>query len=524
MSRLCFCTSILLFAASVWWNTAWGQKKGETPRRQQPVPNILLISADDLGWSDIGCYGSEIQTPNLDELARQGIRFTQFHNTSKSFPSRSCLLTGLYAQQNGYAADFRGPLENCVTLGEYLRLAGYVTLWSGKHHGAENPRTRGFDHFYGLLDGACNYFNPGCRRAGEGVPAQKVKTRRWAIEQTVYAPYTPCDRDFYTTDRFTDYALRWLDECDTVGKPFFLYLAFNAPHDPLMAWPEDIARYAETYRGGYEAIRRARYEKQLRLGLIDARYELSAPTFRPWAALSDGERDVEARKMAVYAAMIDRMDRNIGRLLDKLREQGKFDDTLIVFVSDNGASAEVVDLAGSYGQIGSMTCWTSLGPDWANVSNTPLRYYKNYSYQGGISAPMIVCWPGGVRHPGRISDFTGHFIDFMATFVDLTGTPYPEVYDGRRILPYEGVSLLPVLRDEPVERTSPLFWEWGEGCAVREGRWKAVKHGTDVPWSLFDMEADPSETNDLADRYPAMVRHLETLFDGWKQHCAARPD
>lgn len=517
MNKTRFTRLTLFFAASVWWNAAPAQKAAERPRTEQPLPNILLISADDLGWSDIGCYGSEVQTPNLDELARQGVRFTQFHNTSKSYPSRSCLLTGLYAQQNGYFKDARGPLENSVTLGEYLKTAGYTTLWSGKHHGAENPRTRGFDHFYGLRDGACNYFNPGCQRDGEGVPAQKVKNRFWCVEKQTYAPFTPKEKDFYTTDYFTNYALEWLDEYAGSEKPFFLYLAYNAPHDPLMAWPEDIAKYEGKYRDGYEAVRRARYEKQRSMGLIDDRYRLSEATFRKWESLSDEERAVEERKMAVYAAMIDRMDQNIGRVIRKLKELGKFDDTLIIFVSDNGASAEVVELKDSYGEIGSMTCWTSLGPDWANVANTPLRYFKNYSYQGGISAPMIATWPNGLRNPGRLSDFTGHFIDIMATFVDLAGAPYPEEYKGRRIVPYEGVSLLPVIRDEKPVREKPLFWEWQHGRAVRDGKWKLVKHGSDAPWSLFDMEVDPSETRDLAASHPETVTRMNAMFEAWKK-------
>ncbi|NMA75264.1 MAG: sulfatase-like hydrolase/transferase [Bacteroidales bacterium] len=206
-------------------------------------PNILLISADDLGWSDIGCYDSEVKTPNIDALANSGVRFTQFHNTSKSYPSRACLLTGLYAQQNGYFKYFGGPLGNSVTLGEYMKSAGYRTLWSGKHHGDENPRTRGFDHYIGLKDGACNYFNPGLQRYGEEKPAQKSHRRKWCIEDKEYAPYTPTDKNFYTTEHFTENALMWLDQYENDDKPFFLYLAYNAAYDPLMAWSEDIVKY-----------------------------------------------------------------------------------------------------------------------------------------------------------------------------------------------------------------------------------------------------------------------------------------
>lgn len=494
--------------------------QAQKPRKEVPRdtrPNVLLICADDLGWSDIGCYGSEVQTPNLDRLAAEGIRFTAFHNTSKSFPSRSCLLTGLYAQQNGYFKNARAPLQNCVTLGEYMKSAGYITLWSGKHHGAENPRTRGFDHYYGLRDGACNYFNPGCQRDGEGVPAQKVKNRFWCVEKQTYAPFTPKEKDFYTTDYFTKYALRWLDEYKDADRPFFLYLAYNAPHDPLMAWPEDIAKYKGRYRDGYEAIRRERYRRQLDMGLIDGRFRLSEPTFEPWASLSPERRAEEERKMEVYAAMIDRMDQGIGKVIDKLKEQGKYDNTIIIFVSDNGASAEVVDLKGSYGEIGTMTNWTSLGGNWANVANTPFRFYKNYSYEGGIAAPMIVTWPRGLAKPGTVTGHVGHFIDIMPTFVEIAGVPYPEEYGGHRVLPCEGESFLPVIRGEETGRRKPIFWEWQYGQAVREGRWKIVKHGLDNPWSLYDMEADPTETRDLAAEQPDRVKRMGEMFDAWKK-------
>lgn len=482
---------------------------------QKNKPNILLICADDLGWSDIGCYGSEVKTPNLDKLAAEGIRFRQFHNTSKCHPSRATLLTGLYAQQNGYARKFDGPLVNAVTLGEYLKTAGYTTWWSGKHHGAENPKTRGFDHYYGLRDGASNYFNPGRQRPGEGKPAHK-KIRYWCIEDSTYHPYTPEEKDFYTTDYFTNYALKWLDEYQNEEQPFFLYLAYNAPHDPLMAWPEDIAKYKGKYNSGYEVIRKARFVKQQQMGLIDKRYRLSAATYKPWQSLSKAEKETEARKMEVYAAMIDRMDQNIGRVLAKLKEQGKYENTLIIFLSDNGASAEVVTLPDSYGPIGSVTNWTSLGADWANVGNTPFRYFKNYSYEGGTAAPLIVSWKNGLKAPGRFADFTSHLIDIMATFVDVAGAPYPSTYHGKTVLPYEGTSFLPVIRGANIVRKQPLFWEWLNGRAARDGKWKLVKEGLGRPWSLFDMQADPSETNDLAAAHPEVVARLDQLFNEWK--------
>ena len=352
-------------------------------------PNIVLILADDLGWSDIGCYGSEIETPNLDRLAENGIRFTQIYNTSKCFPSRAALLTGLYAQQVGYDQDWQGPIRNGVTLGEVLQAAGYRTLWSGKHHGIENPIDRGFDRYFGLRDGAANHFNPGLQREGEVKPAQKRPDRVWIIDSAQFQPYTPPNSDFYTTDEFTNRALGWLDQYKDDSQPFFLYLSYTAPHDPLMAWPQDIKKYRGKYMDGYQGTRVKRYAKQKEMGLLDNTYLLSDSDYQGWEQLSGAEQDQEDLKMAVYAAMIDRLDQNIGRIIDKIKEQKKLMNTLIIFLSDNGASAEVVNIEG-VGEIGTLGRWTSLGSSWANVSNTPFRYYKNYSYEGGINTPMIV--------------------------------------------------------------------------------------------------------------------------------------
>lgn len=489
-------------------------------QNRQQLPNIVLISVDDMGWSDLGCYGSEISTPHIDRLAEKGIRFTDFHNTSKCFPSRACLLTGVYAQQSGYDRDFNQPLVNAVTLGEVLREAGYITLWSGKHHGLENPVYRGFDHYYGLKDGACNHFNPGVRREGEGAPARKEdhgkkRDRTWCIDSVMMTPYTPDEKDFYTTDYFTHYALDWLEEYKEDERPLFLYLSYTAPHDPLMAWPEDIEKYKGMYNEGYETIRSKRYARQLELGLIDSTYRLSEATYPDWDTLSEDHRTEEIRKMEVYAAMIDRLDQNIGRLIEKLVETGRVDNILVMLVSDNGASAELVNIEDDYGEIGSMTRWSSLGPGWANVSNTPFRYYKNYSYEGGINTPLIACWPGEIE-PGSVSRFPGHFIDIMATLVDITGADYPRNFNGMDITPMQGRSLLPVLRGKEPERKDPLFWEWKNGQAVREGEWKLVRHGLDLKWDLYHISEDPTETINLAGEFPDRVKEMEVLFAGWK--------
>jgi len=486
----------------------------------QELPNIILISADDLGWSDVGCYGSEIHTPNIDQLAGQGMRFTQFHNTSKCFPSRACLLTGVYAQQSGYDRTYIQPLRNAVTLGEVLREVGYLTLWSGKHHGLENPIYRGFDHYYGLKDGACNYFNPGEQRPGEDVPARKgapgnKRDRAWCIDSVMYEPYTPEAEDFYTTDYFTNYAVDWLEKYKGDNRPVFLYLAYTAPHDPLMAWPEDIQKYEGMYNMGYEAIRKCRYEKQLEMGLIDSTYRLTTATFPEWDSLTEEVRVEEIRKMEVYAAMIDRLDQNIGRLLDKLEKTGRSENTLIMFVSDNGASAEMVYIEDDYGEIGNMTLWSSLGPQWANVSNTPFQYFKNYSYEGGINTPLIASWPGKIE-PGSFSRFPGHFIDLMATCVDITDADYPTEFNDMEITPLQGESLLPVFLGEHVNREKTLFWEWRDGQAIRDGEWKLVKHGLEREWDLYQIAIDPTETNNLALEYPEKAKEMDQQFRQWK--------
>ncbi len=475
-----------------------------------------------MGWSDLGSYGSEIHTPNIDQLASQGMRFTQFHNTSKCFPSRACLLTGVYAQQSGYDRSYKEPLMNAVTLGEVLREAGYITLWSGKHHGVENPIYRGFDHYYGLKDGACNHFNPGVQRPGEGAPARKNWTgekakRAWCIDSVMYTPYTPEAKDFYTTDYFTHYAVDWLEQYRNDKRPLFLYLAYTAPHDPLMAWPEDIQKYEGVYDKGYEPIRLTRYDRQLEMGLIDPSYRLSEATYPSWDTLSQEMKREEIRKMEVYAAMIDRLDQNIGRVLKSLEETGRSKNTLIMIVSDNGASAEMVNLDDDYGEIGTMTLWSSLGPQWANVSNTPFRFYKNYSYEGGINTPLIAYWQGKIG-PGTISRFPGHFIDIMATFVDITGANYPEEFNGSEITPLQGESLLPAFQEEETQRSKPLFWEWSQGQAVREGDWKLVRWGRENSWDLYNVSEDPTETNNLASDYPEKVQAMKMQFLDWKEH------
>ncbi|MDA3823177.1 MAG: sulfatase-like hydrolase/transferase, partial [Bacteroidales bacterium] len=367
-----------------------------------------------------------------------------------------------------------------------------------------------------------NHFNPGEQRPGEGSPARKgrngKKTKRaWCIDNLMFTPYTPENTDFYTTDYFTHYAIDWLEKYKDDKRPLFLYMAYTAPHDPLMAWPEDIQKYKGVYDAGYTSIREKRYKKQLEMGLINERYKLSEATHPVWDSLSNETKTEEIKKMEVYAAMIDRLDQNIGRLLKSLEETGRSKNTLIMFVSDNGASAESVKIDDDYGEIGSMTLWSSLGPNWANVSNTPFRYYKNYSYEGGINTPLLANWTGKIK-PGTTSEFPGHFIDIMATYVDISRANYPDKFNGTEITPLEGVSLLPAFLDEKSERSKPLFWEWNNGQAVRVGDWKLVRSGKENSWDLYNLASDPTETKNLASDYPEKIISMDSLFFNWKEN------
>jgi len=498
--------SLLLLACS-------RSKKETESISKNSKPNVILILADDMGWSDIGCFGSEVATPNIDKMATGGMRFTQVYNTAKCFPSRACLLTGQYSQRTHYNKNFKKPLNNAITLGELFKSKGYTTMWSGKHHSTENPVTRGFDHYSGLLDGAVNYFNPGKKRAGEGEPARKNKYRNWVIDGKIINPYTP-SKDFYTTDAFTDYALGWLDENKEEEKPFFLYMSYNAPHDPLMAWPEDIKKYKGKYKEGYEIIRKRRFAKQKAMSLLPQNYPLSDSMHKKWADLSEEEKETEDTKMAVYSAMIDRLDQNIGRLQAKLKELKVNENTLIIFVSDNGASAENAEgHVASTGAIGSVSNWTSLKENWANVANTPLRFFKNWSYEGGIKTPMIAYWPKGLKPINTISKTPLHFIDFMATFADLIDAHYPNTYRNSEIKPTDGISFLPLLKGEEIYREKPLFWEWAKGRAVRDGDWKLVSYNG--KWELFNLKSDPIEVNDLSKGHPKKVKELKLKFTNW---------
>lgn len=488
-------------------------------------PNILVVFVDDMGWSDLGCYGSEIKTPNLDALAAGGIRFTQFYNTAKCNTSRACLLTGLYAQQCRMMTP--ASMKNSVTIGEVLRPAGYRTLASGKHHGKENLFDRGFDHYYGLRDGCCNFWNPGKKREGEPEPGNK-NDRFWCDDEKTYHPYTPEDKNFYATDAFTNKALQWLDEPELKDKPFLLYLAYTAPHYPLHAWPKDIAKYKGVYYGGYESIRNARYQKQIELGLIDpAKNPLPEWDGAIWNDLTEDERAKEIRRMEIYAAMLDSVDQNLGKVITKLKEQEKLDNTLILFASDNGGCAEesgATYKSDKLEDFGTVASFETVGESWATVQNTPLRKWKNYSHEGGIRTPLIVHWPKKISKGGTFCHQPGHLIDFMPTFVEIGGADYPKKGKKAEIPPMQGVSLVAAFDDKNLERQKPIFWQWNNGGAIREGDFKAVfwfdKKGAPISaiqWELHDMSKAPNETQDLSKTQPEKLEELKQKWETWRQ-------
>ncbi len=482
-------------------------------------PNIIFILVDDMGYSDIGCFGGEIETPHLDGLAENGLRFTQFYNTAKCFPSRACLLTGVYAQQIGmdHPDTYRGGFRNALSIGETLRPLGYRTYASGKHHSLENLYDRGFDHYWGLMEGACNFWNPGYQqREGEPPPGAKKKViRPWTDDGKIDNAFTP-PIGFYATDAFTDKALEWLEEPQLETQPFFLYLPYTAPHYPLHAWPEDIAKYEGRYNAGYEVIRKERHQRMQELGIIDSTTPLPPWDGEDWATMEDEEKALMQRRMEVYAAMVDRVDQNIGRLLAKLERLGKLNNTLIMFASDNGGCAENTNAKqaiNTVDTIGKVESYDTVYEDWATVQNTPLSFWKNHSHEGGICSPLIVSWPGNIVNPGRITHQPGHFIDVLATFVDITGAAFPESFNGQDTLPLQGISLRPAFEGKSLKRKEPLYWHWMQGGAIREENWKAVFWRKD--WQLFDIGKDRNEQLDLALKHPEHLQKMKVKWEAW---------
>ena len=525
-------------------------------------PNILLIMSDDMGFSDLGCYGSEIQTPNLDALAQNGIRFTQFYNMARCCPTRASLLTGLYPHQAGMGhmtedrghGGYRGTLNRqSVTIPEVMRSASYRTYMCGKWHVVHDirpngdhstwPVQRGFEKFYGTITGGGSFYDPTtlCRQNTFITPQNDPE-------------YKP--EKFYYTDAISDNAVRFVKQHDaeSPNQPFFLYVAYTAAHWPMHALEKDIAKYRGKYDGGFEPIRRARFERMKRLGLIDAKAQLS-PAAEDWEQTAHQEWN--ARCMEVYAAMIDCMDQGIGRLIAQLKQDGRFDNTLIFFLQDNGGCAEQMgrtanspesprslkpfgpdDLqpqiwppmqtrdgrwvrTGPEAMPGPDNTYVAYGRGWANVSNTPFREYKHWVHEGGISTPLIVHWPAAIApgRSGKLERQPGHLIDIMATCVDVSEATYPTRFGGERIKPMPGVSLRPALQGKSLKREQPICWEHEANRAIRDGKWKLVAK-ENQPWELYNLEKDRSELHDLATMNPRKVTELAGKWDAW----AARSD
>lgn len=468
-------------------------------------PNIVLIMADDLGYSDIGCYGGEIATPHLDRMAAEGLRFTRFYNNAKCSETRAALLTGLYHHQS---RNLRKP--NHVTLAEVLQEAGYSTQMVGKWHVASTPPKRGFERYFGFLGGAVNFFT--------GLDFGSGKNLMRLDEEV----YTVPEDGFYTTDAFTDYAIEFLDEAAKKEKPFFLYVAHNAPHFPLQAWPEDIAKYRGKYRKGWDRLRRERYRRMQEMGLIDPDWPLSPrdAIVPAWKTLTDKEQEDEDLLMAVYAAMVDRLDQNIGRLMEHLEKLGAAENTIVIFLSDNGACPydfnRTPDLPP--GPAESARTYDS---EWANAGNTPFRLYKQWSHEGGVSSPFIVRWPAEISSGGKLVRQVGHLIDIMPTLAELAEAEYPSEYDGHAVLPMEGISLVPAFHGKTTRTNEPIFWEFNGNHAVRLGKWKLVAERS-KDWELYDMEADRTELNDLTDEQPERTAQMAALYAVWAERTGAR--
>jgi len=500
------------------------------------TPNVVLILCDDLGYSDLGCFGSEIHTPNLNRLAEEGLRMTQFYNAAKCCPTRASLLTGLNQFQAGVGhmdsnlgtPEYQGFLnDRCITLAELLKNAGYNTYMSGKWHvGREKghwPLDRGFDRYYGLIDGATNYYN---------IIAYDDTTKRkiFLSDSTCIEIPGPTESDwaknqgFYTTDAFTDYALRFLTIQEKKENPFFLYIAYNAPHWPLHAFPEDIEKYTGRYSKGWDSLRIERYQKQIDLGIIDPGLEM-APLDSfvvPWNEAEEHTKREFELEMALYAAVVDRMDQNIGRVISKLEDMDVLKNTLIIFLSDNGGchtTPAFEHLQGTPGGPNSFPCYGFMG---AEVSNVPFRYYKQFIHEGGISTPFIAYYSNMIS-PGAISGQPAHIIDIMPTISDLCDIPYPDEFKGKNINPLQGESLKPVFQGKEINRLKPLFWEHMGSRGVRNGDWKLVSSRRENVWELYNMETDRTELNNLADHYPEKRDHMIQLYEEWAEENGILP-
>ena len=511
-------------------------------------PNIIIILADDMGYSDLGCFGSEIATPNLDALASSGLRFSQMYNSARCCPSRAALLTGVHPHQAGVGhmvsdlgrPEYQGYLrDNVVTIAEALKSAGYRTLMSGKWHvggdynvtaredwnpggpGFPVPTQRGFDRYFGILSGGGSYFFP----------------KTLAEQDTLLEPDL---EGFYLTDAISDSAVDMIEDATSGEDPFFMYVAYTAPHWPLHALEEDIARYEGKYRNGWDHLRTSRHEQLKGMGILDEKWDISPrdDDSPPWDEAAD--HDWEDIRMAVYSAQIDRLDQGVGKIVSALRRAGADSNTIVMFLSDNGGCAEFLAEESSQPQPhrymgpnpdgtplilgnirelrpGGAQTFMSYDLPWANASNTPFRRFKRWTHEGGISTPFILSWPDRIREPGIVHSPT-HLIDIMPTCLQAAGASQPTEREGQQTLPLEGESFLSAIDRGEWSREQPIFWEHEASRAIRQGQWKLVS-AIGGPWELYDMETDRTEINDLYQRNRNKAHELERLYEEWADRC-----
>ena len=459
----------------------------------QDKPNVVVLLVDDMGFSDLGCYGGEIKTPNLNRLAANGLRFTQFYNTAKCSPTRAALMSGQYHPEVGET-----NLRGCVTIAEAMKRAGYFTIMTGKWHLKGQPTERGFDRYFGHLSGATNFFTGDNTFRLNGEPFQVPQS------------------GFYTTDANIDYAIRFLDEGAKTDKPFLLYVAFNAPHYPLQAPKEEVDKYLGTYMCGWDKLREQRYKRQLDMGLFRKPWKLSPrPKDVPaWNTLDAGKKKIEDMRMATFAGMVDRVDQNVGRLVAHLDKLGVTDNTLILFLSDNGACPFQRSKNTDLPPWDPKSYWT-YDQKWAHACNTPFRWYKQNQHEGGISTPLIAHWPKGLTaKAGSFTHQPGHLVDILATCLDVAGGDYPTEHNGQPVKPLRGKSLLPILQGKQREGHDAIYFTFSNNRAVRKGNWKLVS-ARGGAWELYDMDVDRTELNDLAKAKPDLAKELADLWDQW---------
>ena len=527
-------------------------------------PNILVIMVDDLGFSDLGCYGSEIHTPNIDTLAGNGIRFTQFYNMARCSPSRASVMTGQYPHKVNLSQNGRSLGRNGITIAEALRgVNGYNTAMVGKWHLSALPNNpadcsnrlewlnhqcglsaafaadvntypanRGFDRHYGVIWGVVNYFDP--FSLVDGTKNITNAPADWAASHD--------GQQYYITDDLTEKTIEYINDLSKQPQPFAMYLQYTAPHWPLHARPEDIAKYKGVYDVGYEAIRKARYQRQINdLKLFDpTTTPLSPSQHSDWNSLSASQKSIQAAKMATHAAMIDRVDQGIGKIMDTLQANGILNNTMILFFSDNGCSPEEYLNSGydrpsetrdgktvryrgySASEVGSETTFPYLGSSWANVSNTPMRYWKAQSYDGGTCTPMIAHWPDGITIPtGSIIRDMGHVIDVLPTCLDIAGVSYPASYNGNTLTPLDGKSLVPLFTGKGRPEYNELYFEHEGGKAARVGTWKITQLRSNDDWQLFNLAVDRTETQDLKEVHPEIYQSMLKKWKKWANEVGA---